>query len=141
MSTCRSVTVGVTARVAASPPGPRRSTLRAMCRSIRQLRRPEDAGSATTGEAQAAALQYVRKISGFREPSARNEAAFRAAVDEIALVTERLLASVGTPVAEGPDPFADPVTRRAILAARGTQARARAPRPAASATPAPESRA
>ncbi len=89
-----------------------------MCRSIRQLRRAEDAGSATTGEAHAAALQYVRKISGFREPSARNSEAFRAAVDEIAAVTERLLAAVGTPVADGPDPFADPVTRRAILAAR-----------------------
>ena len=90
-----------------------------MCRSIRQLRRGEDAGAATTGEAQAAALQYVRKISGFRAPSARNEAAFRAAVDEIAAATERLLAAVGTPVAEGPDPFADPAQRRAILAARG----------------------
>lgn len=89
-----------------------------MCRSIRQLRRPEDAGSATTGEARAAALQYVRKISGFREPSARNGDAFREAVDEIAAVTERLLLAVGTPVAEGPDPFADPVTRRALIAAR-----------------------
>ena len=55
-----------------------------MCRSIRQLRRPEDAGPATTGEAQAAALQYVRKVSGFREPSARNAEAFRDAVEEIA---------------------------------------------------------
>jgi hypothetical protein len=89
-----------------------------MCRSIRQLRRPEDAGSATTGEARAAALQYVRKISGFREPSARNAAAFRDAVDEIATVTERLLLAVGTPVADGPDPYADPVTRRALIAVR-----------------------
>jgi hypothetical protein len=94
-----------------------------MCRSIRQLRRPEDAGAATTGEAQAAALQYVRKISGYRTPSARNEAAFRAAVDEIADATERLLALIGTPVADGPDPFADPVTRRAILAARPARTR------------------
>ena len=70
------------------------------------------------GEAQAAALQYVRKISGFREPSARNAEAFAAAVDEIAAITERLLLAVGTPVAEGPDPFADPVTRRALIAAR-----------------------
>jgi hypothetical protein len=103
-----------------------------MCRSIRQLRRPDDAGAATTGEARAAALQYVRKISGFREPSARNTEAFRAAVEEIAVVTERLLLAVGTPVADGPDPFADPVTRRAILAARPGSAR-RAPRPAATA--------
>jgi hypothetical protein len=94
-----------------------------MCRSIRQLRRAEAAGPATTGEAQAAALQYVRKISGYRAPSARNEEAFRAAVDEIAAATERLLAAIGTPVAEGPDPFADPVSRRAILAARPSRER------------------
>jgi len=89
-----------------------------MCRSIRQLRRADDAGPATTGEAQAAALQYVRKISGYRTPAARNEAVFRAAVDEVAAATERLLAALGTGVAEGPDPFADPVARAAILAAR-----------------------
>jgi hypothetical protein len=109
-----------------------------MCRSIRQLRRGETAGPATTGEARAAALQYVRKISGYRAPSARNEAAFRAAVDEIAIVTERLLLAIGTPVAEGPDPFADPVQRRAILAARPPRP-ARAPReespPAAARSP------
>jgi hypothetical protein len=97
-----------------------------MCRSIRQLRRPEDAGHATTGEARAAALQYVRKVSGFREPSARNAEAFRDAVEEIAHITEHLLESVGTPVEDGPDPFADPVTRRAILAARPASQR-RAP--------------
>ena len=89
-----------------------------MCRSIRQLRRVEDAGPATTGEAQAAALQYVRKVSGYRAPAARNESAFRDAVDEITAATERLLQAIGTPVADGPDPFADPVTRAAILAAR-----------------------
>ncbi len=96
-----------------------------MCRSIRQLRRGEDAGAATTGEAQAAALQYVRKVSGFRSPSARNEDAFRAAVDEVAAATERLLREIGTPVADGPDPFADPVARRAILAARPAVRRGR----------------
>ena len=89
-----------------------------MCRSIRQLRRGDDAGAATTGEAEAAALQYVRKISGFRAPSARNEHAFQHAIEEIAAATERLLLEIGTPVAEGPDPFADPVQRRAIIAAR-----------------------
>ncbi len=93
-----------------------------MCRSIRQLRRSEDDGPATTGEAQAAALQYVRKVSGFRTPSARHRAAFDAAVDEVAAATERLLAAVGTGVAEGPDPFADPVRRRAILDARPRRA-------------------
>ena len=101
-----------------------------MCRSIRQLRRAEDAGAATTGEARAAALQYVRKVSGFRDPSARNAAAFGAAVEEITAVTERLLLAVGTRVAEGPDPFADPVTRRALIAARPASATRRRPRPA-----------
>lgn len=89
-----------------------------MCRSIRQLRRADDAGPATTGEAHAAALQYVRKVSGFRAPSARDAAAFEAAVDEVAAATARLLAAIGTQVADGPDPFADPEQRRAILAAR-----------------------
>ncbi len=100
-----------------------------MCRSIRQLRRAEDAGPATTGEAEAAALQYVRKVSGLRAPSARNREAFEGAVADVAAATERLLASVGTAVADGPDPFADPVTRRAILAARPVRP-VRPPRPA-----------
>jgi hypothetical protein len=95
-----------------------------MCRSIRQLRRGDEAGAATTGEAEAAALQYVRKVSGFRAPSARNEHAFQHAVEDIAAITERLLQEIGTPVAEGPDPFADPIQRRAIIAAR----EARSPR-------------
>lgn len=114
-----------------------------MCRSIRQLRRLPDTGPATTGEAQAAALQYVRKVSGFRAPSARHEAAFAAAVAEVEAATERLLAAIGTPVSEGPDPFADPVTRRALIAARDAAApaargprssrpRSRAPQPAGS---------
>ena len=101
-----------------------------MCRSIRQLRRPEDSGAATTGEARAAALQYVRKVSGFRDPSARNAAAFAAAVEEVTAATERLLLAVGTRVAEGPDPFADPVTRRALIAARPASAARRRPPPA-----------
>ena len=79
-----------------------------MCRSIRNLRRPE--GAATTGEAEAAALQYVRKISGYRAPAARNQAAFEAAVAEVAEATERLLQAIGTPVEDGPDPWADPPT-------------------------------
>lgn len=60
-----------------------------MCRSIKQLRIPD--GPATEEEIRAAALQYVRKISGYRQPSRRNAAAFDAAVDEIAATTERLL--------------------------------------------------
>jgi hypothetical protein len=89
-----------------------------MCRSIRQLRRAPDAGPATTGEAEAAALQYVRKVTGYRAPAARNAGAFDEAVTQIAAITERLLAATGTAVAVGPDPWADPATRRAIIAAR-----------------------
>ncbi|MGE3270707.1 MAG: DUF2277 domain-containing protein [Chloroflexota bacterium] len=60
-----------------------------MCRSIKQLRRPEQ--PATEDELRAAALQYVRKISGFRQPSRANQAAFDAAVDEITEASARLL--------------------------------------------------
>ena len=49
-----------------------------MCRSIKTLRRADEA--ATTGELEAAARQYVRKISGYRTPSARNTEAFEAAI-------------------------------------------------------------
>ena len=63
-----------------------------MCRSIKVLRRPEQ--PATSEEATAAALQFVRKISGFQRPSRANEAAFDAAVEEIAAASERLLASL-----------------------------------------------
>ena len=61
-----------------------------MCRSIRTLRPPyvEDV---TDGDVRAAARQYVRKLSGFREPSAQNRAAFEQAIDEVAATTERLL--------------------------------------------------
>jgi hypothetical protein len=67
-----------------------------MCRSIRQLRRSDDAGPATTGEAHAAALQYVRKISGSTKPSKANEAAFARAVDEITASSRWLLESLVT---------------------------------------------
>lgn len=61
-----------------------------MCRSIKTLRPPytEDVGDA---DVHAAALQYVRKISGFRAPAAHNAAAFDSAVDEVAAATQRLL--------------------------------------------------
>lgn len=65
-----------------------------MCRSIKTLRRPEEA--ATEEEIRAAALQYVRKVSGFREPSRRNAEAFHSAVDEVAAASRRLLESVAT---------------------------------------------
>ncbi|MGA3488475.1 DUF2277 family protein [Micromonosporaceae bacterium DT55] len=61
-----------------------------MCRSIRTLREPY-APEVTEADVRAAALQYVRKISGFRTPSARNAAAFAAAVDAVAAATTTLL--------------------------------------------------
>jgi hypothetical protein len=64
-----------------------------MCRSIKTLR-PPYAEIVTDEDMRAAALQYVRKISGFRTPAAKNAAAFEAAVDEIAAATARLLASL-----------------------------------------------
>jgi hypothetical protein len=72
-----------------------------MCRSIRTLRHQDD--PATTGEIEAAARQYVRKVSGFREPSARNAEAFQAAIAEIAAASERLILAVGGDVEPGPD--------------------------------------
>ena len=63
-----------------------------MCRSIKTLRRRE--GHPDPGEIRAAALQYVRKVSGYREPSRANAPAFHAAVDEIADASQRLLASL-----------------------------------------------
>ncbi len=60
-----------------------------MCRNIRQLHNFEP--PATTAEVQAAALQYVRKVSGSTRPSQVNEDAFEAAVREVAEATQRLL--------------------------------------------------
>jgi hypothetical protein len=73
----------------------------AMCRSIRTLRHQHE--PATTGEVEAAARQYVRKVSGFRQPSARNIEAFEAAVAEIAAASQRLIMAVGGDVEPGPD--------------------------------------
>ena len=63
-----------------------------MCRSIKPLFNFDP--PVTSGEVQAASLQFVRKISGFHKPSKANEAAFQAAVDEIAAVSARLLRSL-----------------------------------------------
>ena len=60
-----------------------------MCRSIKTLRRPDE--TATEEEIRAAALQFVRKVSGYRAPSRKNEEAFNAAVDEVAAASQRLL--------------------------------------------------
>jgi hypothetical protein len=65
-----------------------------MCRSIKTLRRPDE--TATEEEIRAAALQFVRKVSGYRAPSRKNEEAFNAAVDEIASASQRLLDRVST---------------------------------------------
>jgi hypothetical protein len=63
-----------------------------MCRSIKVLRKPDEA--ATPDELRAAALQFVRKISGFHKPSRVNEEAFTHAVDEIAATSGRLLEAI-----------------------------------------------
>src|SRR5215204_5416246 len=67
----------------------------AMCRNIRPLFNFEP--PATEDEVHAAALQFVRKISGFTKPSKANEEAFEAAVADIADISRRLLASLETP--------------------------------------------
>jgi hypothetical protein len=63
-----------------------------MCRSIKVLRRPGP--PATPEEVSAAALQFVRKISGFRKPSQANEQAFQTAVAQVATASQKLLESI-----------------------------------------------
>jgi hypothetical protein len=70
-----------------------------MCRSIKALRHAEVV--ATDEEIRAAARQFVRKVSGFREPSSRHQEAFEGAVDEIALASQRLLGSISGKLAAG----------------------------------------
>jgi hypothetical protein len=64
-----------------------------MCRSIKTLR-PPYSEIVTDVDIRAAALQYVRKVSGFRTPAAHNEQAFNDAVEAIAAATATLLASI-----------------------------------------------
>ena len=66
----------------------------AMCRNIKTLFNFEP--PVTDEEVRAAALQYVRKISGFNKPSKANEAAFFAAIEEVAAASARLLHSLET---------------------------------------------
>ena len=73
-----------------------------MCRNIQQLRGAEP--PATDAEIRDAALQFVRKISGYRAPSAANAAAFGRAVDDVADAVRRLLDGLT------PGPSAKPVT-------------------------------
>ncbi|MFC7308543.1 DUF2277 domain-containing protein [Streptomyces monticola] len=62
-----------------------------MCRSIKTLRPPAIPEDATEDEIRAAALQYVRKVSGFRAPAAHNREVFDEAVDAVAEATRNLL--------------------------------------------------
>jgi hypothetical protein len=90
-----------------------------MCRNIQQLRGAEP--PATDVEVRDAALQFVRKVSGYRKPSAANEAAFEAAVDDVAAAVRRLLDGLTA------GPSAKPVTplqRRRAAAATEVDARA-----------------
>jgi hypothetical protein len=65
-----------------------------MCRSIKTLRDLDPPASAT--DVEAAALQFVRKISGYRKPSRANEEAFDLAVAEVARAAQTLLQSLAT---------------------------------------------
>ena len=75
-----------------------------MCRSIKTLRGNEP----TPEEVRAAALQFVRKVSGYRAPSRANEAVFTAAVDEIEAAAGKLLANLAPPGAQAAGPGAEP---------------------------------
>ena len=63
-----------------------------MCRSIKPLRLPDQ--PASEQEIQEAALQYVRKVSGYRKPSRANQEAFDKAVTEVAKATQKMLESL-----------------------------------------------
>jgi hypothetical protein len=63
-----------------------------MCRSIKTLRTRDV--PASDEEIRAAALQFVRKVSGFRQPSARNAEAFESAVDDIEITCKRLIEAI-----------------------------------------------
>jgi hypothetical protein len=71
-----------------------------MCRSIKVLRRTNSDEEASPEEIEAAALQFVRKVSGFHKPSRRNEDAFNEAVLEITEASRRLLESLASPAAK-----------------------------------------
>lgn len=63
-----------------------------MCRSIKTLRHLD--AVATDDEIRAAARQFVRKVSGFREPSGKHSVAFESAVDEVTMASKQLLESI-----------------------------------------------
>ncbi len=72
-----------------------------MCRSIKRLREPHGRGHATDEEIREAALQFVRKVSGFGSPSARHAEAFGTAVDEVADSSRRLLEAIDATLRSG----------------------------------------
>ncbi len=74
-----------------------------MCRNIKTLRNPISPPSEE--EVTLAALQYVRKVSGYRSPSRANQQAFDAAVDEIAASTRMLLDNLVSPASTGRDAY------------------------------------
>src|SRR5260370_9213433 len=78
-----------------TPPAAQHITLARMCRSVKTLRGMEP--PPTGDDIHAAALQFVRKVSGYRQPSAANGPAFDAAVDEITAAAARLLDGLVTP--------------------------------------------
>ena len=90
-----------------------------MCRNIHTLYNFEP--PATEDEVHGAALQYVRKVSGFTKPSRANEAAFERAVDEVAAATSRLLDELVT--------NAPPRTARSRRSASASARRSGSPRP------------
>jgi hypothetical protein len=63
-----------------------------MCRNIKKLRQPE--GQPSEAEIRDAALQFIRKVSGYRAPSRANQEIFDQAVEEVAAVTARMLKSL-----------------------------------------------
>ena len=101
-----------------------------MCRSIRPLRAVEP--PTTDGDVRAAALQYVRKVSGSRTPPRRGAGAFEAAIADVAAATTRLLEALGTP------PVAGDATPPALWPRTGSiRARSRGDELAATPTPRP----
>jgi len=83
-----------------------------MCRSIKLLRKPDE--PATPEELNSAALQFVRKVTGFHKPSKANQKAFERAVREISDSSGRLLKSIATSSHGGRD-------RSGLLPGRGTK--------------------
>ncbi|MGE5596654.1 MAG: DUF2277 family protein [Hyphomicrobiales bacterium] len=81
-----------------------------MCRSIKTLRRRDE--PATEEEIEAAALQFVRKISGYRTPAKKNQEPFEAAVAEVTAASERLLRALGA-LSEAGQAGDQPVSRTA----------------------------